>query len=41
MRHNRPITKQPQMAQSNYSLWKDFLVTLTDQLIEFIFIFTR
>lgn len=41
MRHNRPITKQPQVAQSNFSIFKDFLVNLTDQIIEFIFIFTR
>lgn len=40
MKHHRPVTKAPQLAQSNYQAWKDFLVNLTDQIIEAIFIKT-
>ena len=42
MKHHRLVTKQPQLAQeSNYEVWKEFLVNLTDQIIEFVFIKTR
>lgn len=43
MKHHKPITlvRKPQMAQSNYEEWKDFLLDLLDQIIEFIFIRTR
>ena len=38
MKHHRPITRKPQMAQtSNFQVFKDFLVNLVDQVIEFIF----
>jgi len=38
MKHNRPITRKPSLAQSsNFQVFKDFLVRLVDQAIEFIF----
>lgn len=41
MKHTRPITCAPKQAQiSNFSVLKDFLINLTDQIIEAIFIFT-
>jgi len=40
MKHHRPVTKAPQLAQSNTQAWKDFLVNLTDQIVEFVFILT-
>ena len=43
MKHHKAITtvRKPQLAQSNFEEWKDFLVELLDQVIEFIFIRTR
>ncbi len=42
MKHHKCITRKPQLSQvSNFQAWKDFLVALTDQIIEFIFIKTR
>ncbi|MFM1918539.1 MAG: hypothetical protein RLZZ303_173 [Candidatus Hydrogenedentota bacterium] len=41
MKHHRPITKKPKAAQiSNFAVLKEFLINLTDQIIEAIFIFT-
>ena len=38
MKHNRAITRKPQVAQiSNFEVLKTFLINLTDQIIEFIF----
>ena len=42
MKHNRTITRTPQMAQttttvSNFQAFKDFLERLVSQAIEFIF----
>jgi hypothetical protein len=38
MKHTRTITRKPQVAQvSNFQVFKDFLIALTDQIIEFIF----
>jgi hypothetical protein len=38
MKHHRLITKKPQAAQvSNLQIIKNFLITLTDQIIEYIF----
>lgn len=42
MKHNRLITRKPEMAQttttlSNFQAFKDFLERLVDQAIEFIF----
>lgn len=38
MKHNRAITRKPQIAQvSPTQVVKDFLIALTDQVIEFIF----
>lgn len=42
MKHVKKLTAKPvKMQISNYQAWKDFLVRLTDQIIEFIFILTR
>ncbi|HOV32422.1 MAG TPA: hypothetical protein PLX23_03565 [Candidatus Hydrogenedens sp.] len=45
MKHVRLLTKKPSKMQvtgvmSNFQAWKDFLVNLTDQLVEFVFIKT-
>ncbi len=41
MRHHRLITKKPELSQvSNLQIWKDFLINLTDQAIEYLFIKT-
>ena len=41
MKHHRLITKKPQAAQvSNLEIIKDFLVTLVDQIVEYIFMVT-
>jgi hypothetical protein len=41
-KHMRPITRAPKAAQiSNFAILKEFLINLTDQIIEAIFIFTR
>ena len=41
MKHTRPITRKPSVAQiSNLAILKEFLINLTDQIIEFIFILT-
>ncbi|HOK08506.1 MAG TPA: hypothetical protein PLT82_01700 [Candidatus Hydrogenedens sp.] len=42
MKHLRVLTRKPAKMQvvSNFQAWKDFLVKLTDQIIEFIFIKT-
>jgi hypothetical protein len=40
MKHTRPITMAPKQAQSNLAVLKEFLINLTDQIIEAIFIFT-
>jgi hypothetical protein len=42
MKHVRLLTKKPSKMQvvSNFQAWKDFLVNLTDQIIEFVFIKT-
>jgi len=41
MKHVQIITKKPaKMQVSNFQAWKDFLVKLTDQIVEFIFILT-
>lgn len=40
MKHNRPITRKPELAQttaSNFQAFKDFLERLVSQAIEFIF----
>lgn len=37
MRHTCPITKKPQMMQSGFQAKVDFMVTLTDQIIQFVF----
>ncbi len=38
MKHHKPITKRPQLSQtSNLQVWKDFLIELQKQVIEFIF----
>lgn len=38
MKHHKLITKKPQLAQvSNFEAWKDFLINLQDQIIEYIF----
>jgi hypothetical protein len=38
MKHHRPITRKPQLAQeSNFQVFKTFLENLVDQAIEFIF----
>ncbi len=41
MKHVQILTKKPaKMQVSNFQAWKDFLVKLTDQIIEFVFIKT-
>jgi hypothetical protein len=41
MKHTRAITRAPKAAQiSNLAILKEFLINLTDQIIEAIFIFT-
>jgi len=41
MKHTRPITRKPTVAQvSNLAIIKEFLINLTDQIIEFFFILT-
>lgn len=41
MKHTKPITRKPTVAQvSNFQVLKEFLINLTDQIIEFIFILT-
>ena len=38
MKHTKIITRKPQVAQvSNFQAFKDFLVALTDQAVEFVF----
>jgi len=42
MKHHQPITRKPELAQtttvlSNFQAFKDFLVTLVSQAIEFVF----
>ena len=37
MKHTRPISKRPQLSQGNLPVWKNFLVKLESQLIEWIF----
>lgn len=37
MKHHKPVTKRPQLSQSNLQVWKDFLIELERQIIEFIF----
>lgn len=47
MRHTKKLTIKPVKMQviigagSNFEAWKNFLVKLTDQIIEFAFIMTR
>lgn len=41
MKHTRPITKAPQSATTNFTVFKEFLINLTEQLIQFIFNATR
>lgn len=47
MRHTQKITQKPPRMQdiigagSNFEAWKNFLVKLTDQIVEFAFIMTR
>ncbi|MCX8065022.1 MAG: hypothetical protein N3G21_07605 [Candidatus Hydrogenedentes bacterium] len=47
MKHTKRITLKPTKMQdiigagSNFEAWKNFLVKLTDQIIEFAFIMTR
>lgn len=41
MKHTRLVTKQPELAQTNFEAKMTFLVNLVDQAIEFIFIKTR
>jgi len=46
MKHNRLISRKPSLAQtttavSNFQAFKDFLVRLVDQAIEFIFQMTN
>jgi len=40
MKHHRLVTKKPQLSQSNFEAWKTFMVNLTDQIVEFVFIKT-
>ena len=41
MKHHRLITKRPQAAQvSNLQIIKNFLITLFDQIIEYVFMIT-
>lgn len=40
MKHHRLVTRKPQLSQSNFQAWKDFLINLTDQIIEYVFIKT-
>ena len=38
MKHTKVITRGPQVAQiSNFQAFKEFLVELTDQAVEFVF----
>ena len=38
VKHTKIITRMPQVAQlSNFQAFKDFLVNLTDQAVEFVF----
>lgn len=38
MKHTKVITRKPQVAQlSNFQAFKEFLVELTDQAVEFVF----
>ena len=38
MKHTKAITRKPQVAAlSNYQAFKNFLVTLTDQAVQFVF----
>lgn len=38
VKHTKVITRRPQVAQiSNFQAFKDFLVELTDQAVEFVF----
>lgn len=40
MKHHKLITRKPRVAQSNLEIIKDFLVTLTDQIVQWIFLVT-
>ncbi|HPA40829.1 MAG TPA: hypothetical protein P5141_06870 [Candidatus Hydrogenedentes bacterium] len=41
MKHTRPVTRKPALSQiSNFEVFKEFLVNLTDQIIEYAFIKT-
>ncbi len=41
MKHTRPVTRKPALSQiSNFQVFKDFLVALVDQAIEYAFIKT-
>lgn len=38
VKHTKAITRKPQVAQvSNFQAFKDFLVELTNQAVEFVF----
>lgn len=38
MKHTKTITRAPQVAAiSNFQAFKEFLVNLTDQAVEFVF----
>ena len=38
VKHTKAITRKPQVAQlSNFQAFKQFLVNLTDQAVEFVF----
>lgn len=41
MKHMRPVTRKPALSQiSNFEVFKEFLINLTDQLVEYAFIKT-
>ena len=41
MKHHRLVSRKPQISQiSTIEAWKNFLVALTDQIIQFIFLKT-
>jgi hypothetical protein len=41
MKHHKPVSKQPRQSATNLSILKDFMINLTDQIIEFVFEKTR
>jgi hypothetical protein len=37
MKHNRLITRKPQCAQSNFEVTKEFVTTLSEQIVQWVF----